>query len=294
MTDIDEIELAAAAAEAETGARGGGSKLRLCLNSEENKSSRSWSAKEEAYVVANHGRITVEEIAANLGRTVASIDNHIKREMHLTAPSKSPEIVTAEQIAWGLGMGCGKSAHRLIDDGILPGRRLPGPDVNRVVDRQALLRWMIVPEHWIYFKPERVGSLRSHGKRTIGDCYDFEFWEGAREIVLKARAAWKDEWITPGQAAKIIGINPALKAHNINMAIHAGNLRAVRWGNWWILRSDLPASDMTINALGRIVPKIKPKYVCPRGMARHVNISTCMKLRLCQEMATYLKQKESR
>lgn len=283
MTDIDEIEQAVALAEAETGVRGGGAKIRLCLATNKQRRRLCWTEKEEAYLRENYGRISEEEIAAHLGRTLASLDNHIKREMHLVAPSKDPRILTAEHIAMGLGMD-GKSVHRLIDTGRMPGRRLPGNDVTRVVDRMALLLWISEPLHWIYFKTDRVGAMRTRGKRGgMTDVYDFEFWEDAREVVDYAREQWKDEWLTPGQASRIIGINPALKAHNVNRAIHVGNLPAVRWGNWWIRRSDLPAPEMTINVLGRIVPKVKPKYVCPRGMA-HNYLSTCMKLQFCREL----------
>lgn len=288
MSEIDEIEEAAALAEAETGTRGAGAKLRLCLAEPEKERHRRWTAEEDAYVVEHHGRVSEEAIAAHLGRTPVSLHIHIKREMHLVAPSKAPEILTAEQVSWGLGMGCGKSVHRLMDDGLMPHRKLPEKEpksrsTTRIIDRQALLLWMLRSAHWVYFRPERVGTLRRQGERAISDRYDFEFWEDARELVMKARVAWKDEWLTPGQVAREIGFkNSRTGAHSINKAIHVGNLPAFRWGNWWILRSALPPADMTINVLGRIVPKVKKKYVCPRGMA-HPNVSTCMKLRFCRE-----------
>lgn len=286
MTEIDDIELAAAAAEAETGARGMAAKVPLCLSATEKQASRRWTEEEEAYVRANHGRLSDEEIAANLGRTVASIDNHIKREMHLVAPSKSPEIFTAEQVAWGLGISCGKSIARLMDLGFMPHRRLPGKDVTRVIDRRVLLLWMLEPRHWVYFKPERVGAVASRGKRQLADCYDFKFWEEARELMLEARAKWNDEWLTPRKAAMALGFkNLRTGIHSINTAIHVGTLAATRRGNWWIRRSALPPADMTINVFGKIVPKVKPKYACPRGMA-HPNPSTCMKLRFCRELMT--------
>jgi hypothetical protein len=284
MNEIDEIELAASAAEVETGARGTAAKVPLCRGDGSKDALRRWPAEEDAFLRENLGRITEQEIAEQLGRSVQAVHLRWTRELHLTAPTKSAEILTAEQVAWGLGRSCGKSIHQLMDEGLMPGRRLPGMDVNRVVDRQALLLWMIEPRHWVYFKPEDVGSLRGQGKRDLADCYDFEFWDDARELVAKARAAWKDEWLTPGQVAREIGFkNPRTGAHSINKAIHVGNLPGFRWGNWWILRSSLPPSDMTINVLGRIVPKVKPKYVCPRGMA-HPNLATCRKLRFCREL----------
>lgn len=281
MTEIDEIEQAAALAEAATGARGGGAKIPLCLAHDEKQRSLKWTAEEEAFVRENHGRITEDKIAAQLGRSPISVHLRIKRELRLVAPSKAPEILTAEQTAWGLGLGCGKSIHRLMDDGLMPGRRLPGMDVTRVIDRQALLLWMLEPMHWIYFRPDRVGSLRCQGNRVIADCYDFEFWELARDLILAASAAWKDEWLTPGQVARELELKWGSRP--VNAAILRGALKATRWGNWWILRSDLPAKGMRINAQGRIVPKIKPRYVCPRGM-KHFHLSTCMKLRVCREM----------
>ncbi len=285
MNENDEIEQAAALAEIETGARNAGATLRLCRAQTEKPTRRRWTAGEDAFIRENNGRLTHEEMGAHLGRTPTSVLIHIKREMHLVAPSKAPEIVTGEQVAWGLGMGCGKSVHRLIDNRIMPGRRLPGADVTRVVDRAALLRWMLEPAHWIYFNPERVGSLRLQGARGIADCYDYKFWEDARELVLKARAAWKDEWLTPGQAADAIGYkNRKTGIHSINAAIVIGTLKATRWGNWRIRRSALPPADMTINVYGKIVPKAKLKYKCPRGMA-HPNLSTCMKLKFCREAA---------
>ncbi|MDD5302974.1 MAG: hypothetical protein PHS14_07660 [Elusimicrobia bacterium] len=287
MSEIDEIEEAAALAEVETGARGA-STLRLCRTDSGKLASRRWTDEENDYIRESHGRISEHVIAGHLGRSELSVHLHIERDLHLVAASKAPNILTAEQVSWGLGMGCGKSVHRLMDGGLMPHRKLPekerGRSRTRIVDRQALLLWMLKPEHWVYFKPERVGTLRQQGARGVAENYDFAFWEDARELVLKARSAWKDEWLTPGQVALALGYkNARTGAHSLNTAIHRGTLKATRWGNWWILRSDLPASGMTINVFGKIVPKVKPKYACPRGMARHVNLSTCMKLRFCRE-----------
>lgn len=289
MTEIDDIELAAASAEAETGARGQAAKLPLSMAEDEKQKARVWTAEEDAYVREHHGRASLQEIADELGRTFASVLIRVKRELHLVAPSKAPDILTAEQVSWGLGMGCGKSVHKLMDDGLMPHRKLPEREpksrsTTRIVDRQALLLWMLKPEHWVYFRPERVGTLCAQGKRELSERYDFAFWESAHELVMAARSAWKDEWLTPGQAADAIGYkNRKTGIHGINQAINIGTLPAVRWGNWWIRRSALPAPDMYINVQGKIMPKVRPKYACPRGMALHVNRSTCMKARLCVE-----------
>ena len=274
MVEIDEIEQAAALAEAETGARGAGAKIRLCMAPSSKERSRRWSEKEDIYVRENHGRLSETAMAAYLGRSLQSVHIHITRELHLCAPSKDPRILTAEHVAMGLGLD-GKSVHRLIDLGLMPGRRLPGNDVCRVVDRIAFLRWLCVPAHWIYFKTDRVGAMRARGKRGgMTDVYDFEFWEDAREIVAKARSTWNDEWLTPGQAAHLLGLRG--RTRPLNVAIHLGAIKATRWGNWRILRSDLPAKGMTINAYGRIVHEsaIGRKH-CPVCRETGHNSRTC-------------------
>ena len=252
MRELDDIEQAAALAEAETGAKSSAAKIPLCSEPAKRQRHRKWIAKEDVYIREHHGKLTEQEMAAHLGRTETALHIHIFREMHLVAPSKAPDILTGEQIAWGIGVD-GKTVHLLMDSGRMPHRRLPGVDVTRVADRRELLFWMIKPANWIYFKTERVGIIKPRGIRTLSVCYDFKFWEDAGRFVKKARAKWKDEWLTPGQAAKAIGIKSKKGSHNINRAILDGNLKATRWGNWRILRSDLPANGMTFNVLGRVV-----------------------------------------
>ncbi len=255
MNEIDEVERAAALAEVETGVRGSCAKIPLQIEKQKKQRPRRWTEQEHQYVRENYGRITEREIAIYLGRAETAVHLHINREMRLTVPSKSPKIMTAEQIAWGLGTD-GKSIHQLMDVGLMPHRRLPTNDITRVIDRRTLLLWILDPMHWIYFKTERVGMLHPRGNRYLPPCYDFEFWEGARKVVTKARASWKDEWLTPGQAAAALGMKhrPGM-SHNVNKAILLGNLKATRWGNWRILRSDLPPKGMMINVAGRIVSK---------------------------------------
>jgi hypothetical protein len=129
------------------------------------------------------------------------------------------------------------------------------------------MRWVLQPDHWIYVKPERVGAMHPRGKRGLGESYDFAFWEDARRMVVKARRAWKDRWLTPGEATRILKIYPKANArrriqddrlrgqHYVNAAILKGHLKATRWGNWRIKKSDLPKRGWTINYCGQIVRK---------------------------------------
>lgn len=189
-----------------------------------------WTPEEEAFVAASLGYLRLDEIARRLGRTRVAVNIHIKREMDVPAASKHPDILTAEQIAEGLHVD-GKSVHRLIDTGLLPGRRLPADDVTRVVRRVTLLRFITNWRNWIYFDPERVGK---YGPRRTKKAYDYDFWARARRLVQLARSRWTDDWWTPGQVAKHHRVSIAV----INKAVHDGRLPdAVRWQNWRILKS---------------------------------------------------------
>jgi len=257
------IEIAIAVAEAETGVRGGQRSIPLCFAPSTKQRSRIWTKGEEEFVSNNHGRISEIQIARHLGRSPEGVELHIKREMHLVSMSKDPAILTAEQVANGLGLDS-KSVHLLMDTGRMPCRRLPILKTMRVIDRLVFIKWMLNPENWLYFKQDRVGTLSRKGKRGPGENYDFAFWESARGILLKARRKWKDSWMTPGQVVKYLKINPKAtmrrKASDkmpgvryVNMAIRKGTIKAKRWGNWWIKKSDLPGRGKTINFKGLVV-----------------------------------------
>jgi len=226
------------------------------------KRGRIWTKEEEDFLSENYKRIPDIHIARHLGRTSIGVRNHRKRDMHLVAMTRDSSILTAEQVANGLGLD-GKSVHLLMDTGRMPCRRLPSLRILRVIGRLAFMKWMLNPENWLYFKPDRVGAIFRKVKRGLGESYDFAFWENARLIMLKARRKRKDRWLTPGQVVKLLKIKPkALRrkpsdkipgVKYVNKAIHRGTLKAKRWGNWWIRKSDLPQG--TINFSGEIVKK---------------------------------------
>jgi hypothetical protein len=201
---------------------------------------RSWDSEEDEYLRRNLGRITYAEIARHLGRTVTAVNLRWKRDLHLPAPRRHPEWLTLEQIAVGIGKD-GHSITKLADRGILP-TRCPYEVANiRVVERQVLLKWILDPMHWCYFDTNQVGAFKPRTWRRRGRP-DIVFWRTARQQVLAARKAWKDEWLLIGKAAKFLKFEEG-KWHNgisrLNNAIHAGILQATDFGNWWILRSEL-------------------------------------------------------
>ncbi len=252
MAGVKDIEVAVVMAEAETGVCGGKSKIYVCAKPTKAQA-RRWTAQEDEFLRANLGRLSEKEIAHHLGRTIIGVHIHRNRELHLVSPSKDEKILTAEHVATGLGLD-GKSIHRLIDRGIMPGRRLPLNKVIRIVDRLLFLKWLCNPEHWLYFKPDRVGAMRPRGKRGFTEVYDFVFWEDARRLVLARNRKRKDEWLTPGEVAKLLKV-PS-KSRYINAAIRKGNLKATRWGNYRILKSALPKGK-TLNFRGEWIGTCK-------------------------------------
>jgi hypothetical protein len=288
MMHIDEIEKAIAIAAAETGVRGGKSNLPLCFTSDK-KRNRIWTKEEDEFLRDNYGRLSDAQIAKHFGRTPTSVHIHREREMHLGSMSKHHDILTAEQIACGLCVD-GKSIAMLMDRGLMPCRRLPSSRVMRVIDRVIFVKWLLDTENWLYFKPERVGLLQRRGKRgNGGEVYDFAFWEGVRRAIIEKRKKWNDEWLTPGQVVSALKINPKATPRRkpgdkipgvryVNLAIHKGNLKAKRWQNWKIKRSDLPGEGKTINFRGQIVE------IC-KGEKTMKNVRLKAFLNMCRELS---------
>lgn len=247
---MDKIDKAISIAAAETGVRGDKGKIPLCF-APNKESKRIWTKDEETFLQENYSRIPEEQIAKQLGRSLIGTHLHREREMHLVSMTKHPSIISAEQVANGLGVD-GKTIHLLMDTGRMPCRRLPSVRIMRFINRVVLLKWMIDPENWLYFKPQRVGTFFRGGKRGLGEIYDYAFWKNARVIILKNRHKWEDQWLTPGQVMRLLRIE-ASGTRYINKAIHRGTIKAKRWGNWWIRKSDLPHKGKTINFRGEIL-----------------------------------------
>ena len=193
--------------------------------------SLEWITEEDTYLISHVATQTDIEIGAVLGRTATAVHLRRERDLHLLARSKRPDELTCNQIAEGLQVDV-HSIMRLIDRGLLPGRRYNlGREVYRMVQRRVLLRWLVNPLNWIYFSPGQVGiylPVRTKSK------YDFTFWSHAGRLARLAQSRWPDAWLSPSQAGALHGVKHQL----INNAIHHGRLHGVKWGNWHILRSE--------------------------------------------------------
>jgi hypothetical protein len=220
-----------------------------------------WSPAEKRFVRKNLGKLSLEDIGEKLGRSENSVKILFTRE-GWPAPSKQPDELTAHQIAELMGK-CGKSIARLIDDGILPGRRLPMERVIRVVTMTTFKRWLVNPESWIYFDWEKIRD--PHLRR-----------------LCELRAdRWGDAWVTTGEAARIAGCTHA----DVNRWIHRGKVRSARkWGaNWKLFRSE--AEQLEIPKRGKGT-KSSAKAAWSKAadaflvLARAVGISNALTARL--------------
>ena len=198
----------------ERGARtGAGTPLKGVLGT--GGKSPDWSPDEDEFLRVGLGILSEETIAHRLGRTPVAVHLRWTRELKLPAPSKTPGVITGNQIADRLGIDV-HSVMELIDRGILPGRRMPGKRVIRLVNQVRFIRWAVNPRNWIYFKPQRVNDPH------------------LRRLIELRRERWDDEWWTTGKVGRYHGVNSRL----VNRDILQGKLPAIRWGNWHVLRSD--------------------------------------------------------
>lgn len=183
-----------------------------------------WTAKEDEFLRLNLPRLGYEGVADALGRTKTGVIVHIKRRQ-LPGLLRRPDYLTAGDAAKLLGVDQ-KAILKLARRGILPAEfpRGGARDAGFVLIKRISLRvWAINPRNWIYFRASRVRDPQ------------------LRRLIELRRARWNDEWITVGQAALLLG----LKNHGaIEARIIRGRYRAVRWGNYHLLRSQVLADPI--------------------------------------------------
>lgn len=175
-----------------------------------------WSREEETFLRENLGKLSYAEIGAALGRSENAVKiRQVRRRM--PAPSKLEGSLTGNIAARALGADV-KTVVKLGERGILPMERVPGERGILRISKLRLYMWAINPDHWIYFKVRRMQDRHLQG------------------LVRLAQSRWEDEWWTIGQAERYLGVKMGL----LNSKLHRQKLgqRLVRWGNFWIRKSD--------------------------------------------------------
>ena len=186
-----------------------------------------WSAADNDYLRQWCGTLSVAELAARLGRTGEAINIQRKR-LGLGSVLHDPDWVTGTQMAKALGVD-GHSTMKLIERGILPAEPAPLEMAVWRTTRTAFYAWATNPLNWVYF----IRSVRE--PERIRD-------EKLRRLIIRRAALWGDEWWSIGEAADYHGVIH----QEINCLIRAGRLPAVKWGNWWVLRSAATRPDFRV------------------------------------------------
>lgn len=201
-------------------------KVALLARAGPNRSRRAsaWRPDEEEFIRRNHQLLSEEEISARLGRTPSATQVRRRKTMRIPGP-----CVTKPGDAWmstvqaSIALGVGANSHKklscLYKRGIIPTRLLPAGRKVVVVSRYDLTKFAVNPDNWMYFRPENVAEPR------------------LRKMVLARLAKWPDAWWTVGQAAAYHGCSVG----HLSDFIRDHQLPAVRWGNWWVKRSDVMA-----------------------------------------------------
>lgn len=192
--------------------------------------SRRWTDAELAFLRANLGLMTMEEIGEVLGRTAEAV-KIVQVRYGIPAPSRRPGILTGNQISELLHVDI-HAVSAWARRGILSScQRMAGERGILLIERWRLIRWAVNPMNWVYYRPERVTDAVL-----------------ARLLALRA-ARWGDAWWTSGDVAAYHGVS----TKQVLRWVRAGRLSAVRWGNWYVLRSAaiavLPKVEITPEAV---------------------------------------------
>lgn len=189
-----------------------------------------WSEWEDDFLKKNLGWISEEEIARQLGRTQTAVHLRWKRDLHLPAPSRHPNYITATQAANLIGIDGHKIMH-WCDMGLIPARELPGERRIRIILRVSFDRWVVSPSNWIYFDWKKIPDRRLY-----------------RLCKLRAQR-WGDEWWSTAKAGKYHGVTTKDvlrqitimgKLPGVQVAVSLGGRHHnPTWLNWFVKRSDV-------------------------------------------------------
>jgi len=217
----------------------------------------AWSKSEDEFLQANLGILTMAEMAEVLGRSTNAIKIRWTRQ-GLTAPIRVNGWMTAHRVCQLMGLDS-HTVPAWVRLGIMEGK----PAVTEcrditLINFEHLKYWATRPEHWPYFKVEKMkpGYLR--------------------RLVEKAQARWGDEWLTTPQVAKMHGLKngrTVLTDIRVNHSLPAmqcyfiGGRDDGNWAYWFVKRSD--AEKFRHPRRG----DIRVKWITPRADAFMLRMS---------------------
>lgn len=187
-----------------------------------------WTKDEERFLQDNLGYLTDTEIGAALGRTENAIKVHRVRDMGLYGPSKAPGVITARKAADMLGIDMHKTAY-WVDQGLIPGRRMAGERVIRLITRADLDHWVLNTDNWIYFDIYGIQDPR------------------LRKMAIRHAKYWGDAWLKTEDVAELHGVQTSdvkryiqkgwISARQTKLSL-GGRDPQMTWARWFILRSE--------------------------------------------------------
>ena len=195
-----------------------------------------WSKEEDEFLRRNLGRLSDEQIGQALGRTAVAVNLRWKRELHLPAPSKHPDFLTAHKASKLLGIEKRKVAF-WCETGLIPHQLVNGRRMH-IISRVTFERWVITPENWIYFDWQKIQDPR------------------LRRLCELRAARWGDEWWTTRQVARYYGVDTKTVTQQINRrtlpAVQCSISRSGRrqrgqerhWTLWYVRKSDAIAAKI--------------------------------------------------
>lgn len=193
----------------------------------------AWTEDEDQFLRESLGVIPIDKIARKLGRSRSAVKIRFTRQ-GMQAPSKRSAYYTRRQVADILGIDihqvCELGALGLLVFEDIPGMEKRRNEMKRI-HSSRLRRFVVDPMNWPYFRYRQDKKARKLPH------------PGYNKLVQLVAARWDDEWWTTGRVAKHFGLT---SSGVINRRIRLGILPAIRWGNWYVRKSE--ALKLTIYA----------------------------------------------
>lgn len=180
-----------------------------------NQRNTGWRRHEIKFVRDHLGKLGYAEIAERVGRSAQAV-KLLQVRRQIPAPSKQTGYLTGQGMA--KLMGCDiHSVMLYAKRGMLPFERVPGKRGILRIKKVRVYMWAVNPENWPFFKFENIQDKK------------------LKRLVELARERWDDEWLTPGEAERILG----WKMKRMNCLVNSGKISGKRWGNWYFKRSEV-------------------------------------------------------
>lgn len=195
------------------------------------KNMARWTQEEDEFIRENYAQLSEEEMGEILGRSPTAVHLRRERELQLPGPMKDPAYYTTQKISEMLGCDS-HGPVSWVDRGLLPGEYINFSNgrVVRRVAKTTFLKWLADPEHWIYFKFDKVVH------------------PDIRRYLEARQREWGDEWWNNRQAADYHQAHPKDILRCIKLGRLPGAIQAIdpagrnpngRWNFWYVRRSEV-------------------------------------------------------